>query len=97
MGRDGRVTRVDSLWADPSDPALDRLGCAFQVGQRRQIAGGLLIGNAVDPRMDDPWLHPRAEARVIHAERLVPREQKPADSGGRSRRAASQPRLPAWS
>ena len=49
MGRDGRVTRVDSLWADPSDPALDRLGWAFQVGQRRQIAGGLLIGIAVEP------------------------------------------------
>jgi hypothetical protein len=67
-GRDGGVTPLDPLLADPADQPLDRLGRHIQVGQRRQIAAGLLIGNAVDPGMDDLLLHPGAEARVIKAQ-----------------------------
>jgi hypothetical protein len=38
MRRDGRVTLVDPLLADPPDQPLDRLGRDIQVGQFGQIA-----------------------------------------------------------
>ena len=97
MRRDGRVTLVDPLPADPLDQPLDRLGRDVQVGQFGQIAGRLLVRDAVDPGVDDLLLHARAEARVVKAQRLVLRGKKPADSGGSCRRVASRPRPPAWS
>ncbi len=90
MRRDGGVTPVDPLAADPPDQSLDRLGRDLQVGQLGQVAGRLLIRDAVDAGMDDLLVHAWAEAGVVNAQRLVLRGKKPADSGGNSRRVVSR-------
>ena len=90
MRRDGRVALPDPLPADPPDEPLDGLGSDFQVRQDGQVAGRLLIGGAVDARMDDLLLHPWAEAGVVNPQRLSLRGKKPAGSGDSWRRVASR-------
>jgi hypothetical protein len=81
MGRDGRITVIDSLLADPMNQPFDRLGSNLQLGQRGQPVGGLLEGDLTDAGMDDLLLDTRAEARLIKAQCLVLREKKSAGSG----------------
>lgn len=80
--RDGLVALVDPLSADLPDESLDGLGSDFPIRQFGQVAGSLLRGKAVDARMDDVWLDPRAEAGAVNPQRLILRGKKPADSGG---------------
>ena len=96
MGRDGGITSVDPLLADPLDQPLDRLGLDVQVRQFGEIAGRLLIGGAVDAGMDDLLLDARAEPGMVNAQRLILRGKKPADSGGNWRLVVSRRRHPAW-
>jgi hypothetical protein len=81
MGRDGRITLIDSLLADPMGQPFDRLGSDLQIGQRGQSVGGLLKGDLMDAGMDGLLLDTRAEARLVKAQRLVLREKKSAGSG----------------
>ena len=91
------ITLVGSLLADLSDHPLDWLGRDLQVGQFSQIARRLLIGNTIDAGMDDLLLHAWAEAGMVNAQRLILRENTPADSGGTGQRGVSRRPLPAWS
>ncbi len=97
MGRDGRVTLVNSLLADLPDKSFDRLGLDVQVREFSEISGRLLIGRTVDAGMKNFLLHSRAEAGPVNAQRLALREKKPADSGGNWRRVLSRRHLLAWS
>lgn len=95
--RGGLVALVDPLLADLPNEPLDGFGTDFQVRQLGEVAGRLLIGRAVDARMDDLLLDARAEAGVVNAQRVILRGKKPADSGDSWRVVASRRHLLAWS